>query len=155
MAREALLDHVDIPPDHIHRMKCEIEPQQAAIEYGQLLKQNFGDAGLDVILLGMGDDGHTASLFPHTAALAETHHRCVANYVEKLAVWRLTMTAPFINRARQIIVMVSGAAKTKRIDQVLQGPKDPQTLPIQMIDPTDGNLLWLMDAPAAGMDEAP
>jgi 6-phosphogluconolactonase len=155
MARQALLDHVDIPPDHIHRMKGEIEPQQAAIEYGQLLKQNFGDAGPDVILLGMGDDGHTASLFPHTAALAETHHRCVANYAEKLGVWRLTMTAPFINRARQIIVMVSGAAKTQRIDQVLQGPKDPQTLPIQMIDPTGGNLLWLIDAPAAGMDEAP
>jgi len=156
MARESLLDHVDIPPDHIHRMKGEIEPQQAAIEYGQLLKQNFGDAGLDVILLGMGDDGHTASLFPHTAALAESHHRCVANYVEKLGVWRITMTAPFINRAGQIIVMVSGAAKAKRIDQVLTGPRDPQTLPIQMIDPTDGNLLWLMDAPAAGMmDESP
>jgi len=155
MASQALLDHVDIPPDHIHRMKGEIEPQQAAIEYGQLLKQNFGDGGLDLILLGMGDDGHTASLFPHTAALAETHHRCVANHVEKLGVWRITMTAPFINRARHIIVMVSGAAKAKRIDQVLQGPPDPQTLPIQMIDPVDGHLLWLMDAAAAGMDEWP
>jgi 6-phosphogluconolactonase len=155
MASEALLDHVPIPPDHIHRMKGEIEPQEAAIEYGQRLKQNFGDGGLDVILLGMGDDGHTASLFPHTAALGETSHRCVANYVEKLGVWRITMTAPFINRARQVIVMVSGAAKAKRIDQVLQGPSDPQTFPIQMIDPVEGELLWLMDAAAAGMDESP
>ena len=155
MASEALLDHVPILPEHIHRMEGEIEPQEAAIEYGKLLKQNFGDGGLDVILLGMGDDGHTASLFPHTAALGETGHRCVANYVEKLGVWRITMTAPFINRARQIIVMVSGAAKAKRIDQVLQGPSDPQTFPIQMIDPADGELLWLMDAAAAGMDESP
>jgi 6-phosphogluconolactonase len=155
MASEALLDHVAILPDHIHRMKGEIEPQEAAIEYGKLLKQNFGDTGLDVILLGMGDDGHTASLFPHTAALGETKHRCVANYVEKLGVWRITMTAPFINRARQIIVMASGGAKAKRIDQVLQGPPDPQTLPIQMIDPVEGEMLWLMDVAAAGMDESP
>ena len=153
MARESLLDHVPIPPEHIYRMKGEIEPQQAAIEYGQLLKQNFGEGGLDVILLGMGDDGHTASLFPHTAALGETSHRCVANYVEKLGVWRITMTAPFINRARHVIVMVSGAAKAQRIDQVLQGPPDPQTLPIQMIRPTNGEMLWIMDAGAAGMME--
>jgi 6-phosphogluconolactonase len=155
MASEAMLDHVPIPPDHIHRMKGEIEPQQTAIEYGQLLKQNFADGGLDVILLGMGDDGHTASLFPHTAALDETHHRCVANYVEKLNAWRITMTAPFINRARQIIIMAAGAAKAKRIEQVLLGPRDPKTLPIQMIAPDAGELLWLMDVAAAGMDETP
>jgi 6-phosphogluconolactonase len=153
MASEALLDHVPIQPDHIHRMKGEIEPQQVAIEYGQVLKQNFGDGGLDVILLGMGDDGHTASLFPHTAALNEMNHRCVANYVEKLGVWRITMTAPFINRSRQVIIMVSGAAKAQRIEQVLLGPIDPQSLPIQMIAPFDGGLLWIMDVAAAAMDE--
>lgn len=152
MASEALLDHVAVPADHIHRMKGEIEPEKAAMEYGQLLKQNFADGGLDVVLLGMGDDGHTASLFPHTAALVETHHRCVANYVEKLNAWRITMTAPFINRAGQIIVMVSGSAKAKRIEQALQGPPDPQNLPIQMIAPTDGQIVWLMDAAAAGME---
>jgi 6-phosphogluconolactonase len=134
-------------------MKGEIEPQQVAIEYGQVLKQNFGDGGLDVILLGMGDDGHTASLFPHTAALNEMNHRCVANYVEKLGVWRITMTAPFINRSRQVIIMVSGAAKAQRIEQVLLGPIDPQSLPIQMIAPFDGGLLWIMDVAAAAMDE--
>jgi 6-phosphogluconolactonase len=151
MASEALLNRVPIGPDRVHRMQGEIVPQQAAVQYGQLLKQDFGDGGLDVILLGMGDDGHTASLFPGTAALDETHHRCVANFVEKLGVWRITMTAPFINRASRIIIMVSGAAKAQRVQQVLEGPRDTRNLPIQMIDPPDGQVLWLMDTAAAGM----
>jgi 6-phosphogluconolactonase len=153
MASEALLSSVSIPPDNEHRMRGEIEPQQAATEYGQMLKQNFGDGGLDLILLGMGDDGHTASLFPNTTALGETRHRCVANYVEKLGVWRITLTAPFINQAGQVIVMVSGAGKAKRLEEVLLGPPDPQNLPIQMIQPTSGKMLWIMDAAAAGMDD--
>jgi len=152
MAMESLLDHVPLPEGQIFRMKGEGDPHQAAMDYGMLLKREFGDGGLDVVLLGMGDDGHTASLFPHTAALDETYHRCVANYVEKMKTWRITMSAPFINRARQVIVMVSGAAKALRVEQVLQGPADPHTLPIQMIDPASGELLWLMDAAAAGMD---
>jgi 6-phosphogluconolactonase len=152
MASEAMLDYVPIAAENIHRMKGEIEPETAATEYGQLLKQNFAAGGLDVILLGMGDDGHTASLFPGTKALAETKHRCVANYVEKMGVWRITMSAPFINQARQVIVMISGAGKASRVEQVLHGPHDPQTLPIQMIEPVEGELLWLMDVPAAGMD---
>jgi len=149
MASEAMLNHVAIPAENIHRMKGEIDPQQSAVEYGRLLKQNFGDGGLEVILLGMGDDGHTASLFPHTAALEETHHRCVANYVEKLNAWRITMSAPFINRAAQVIIMVSGAAKAARIQQVLNGPPDPKTLPIQMVAPANGEVLWVLDKPAA------
>ncbi len=151
MASEAMLTKVPIPPDQIHRMKGELDPQQAATEYGQLLKQNFGDGGLDIILLGMGDDGHTASLFPKTAALNETHHRCVANFVEKLGVWRITMTAPFINRARQIIIMATGAAKADRLHQVLDGPPDTQNLPIQLIDPPNGQDLWLLDSAAAAI----
>jgi len=149
MAGESLIDKVAIPPDHIHRMKGEIDPNQAATEYGRLLKEHFADGGLDIILLGMGDDGHTASLFPKTAALNEAHHRCVANFVEKLGVWRITMTAPFINRARQIIVMATGATKADRLHQVLDGPPDTQNLPIQLIDPPNGQALWLLDAPAA------
>jgi 6-phosphogluconolactonase len=149
MASEAMLNKVAIPSEHIHRMKGEIDPQQAATEYGELLKSHFADGGLDVILLGMGDDGHTASLFPHTTALNETKHRCVANFVEKLNTWRITMTAPFINRARQIIIMATGANKADRLHQVLDGPPDTQNLPIQMIDPPAGQALWLLDAPAA------
>jgi 6-phosphogluconolactonase len=153
MAREALLDHVPIKPQNIHRMIGEIDPPQAAMEYGQLLKEKFGDGGLDVILLGMGDDGHTASLFPGTAALDEIKHRCVANFVPKLNVWRLTMTASFINRAGEVMVLVGGAAKAQRIKEVLQGPRDPKRLPIQLIAPVPGQMLWIMDRAAAGMDK--
>ena len=83
-------------------------PEEAAKEYGLMLKEKFGDRGLDIVLLGMGDDGHTASLFPHTEALKERDHRCVANFVPKLKTWRLTLSAPFINRSEQVMVLVAG-----------------------------------------------
>lgn len=150
MAKKAMLDQVPISPEHIHRMKGEIDPNAAAIEYGQMLKERFDDDGLDLILLGMGDDGHTASLFPHSKALDETKHRVVASWVEKLNTWRITMSAPFINKARQVLVIVGGASKAGRVVEVLEGPRDPQRLPIQMIDPA-GELTWLMDTAAAGM----
>lgn len=150
MAREALLDHVPIPPGNVHRMRGEIDPEAAAIEYGKMLKDRFGEDGLDLALLGMGDDGHTASLFPGTEALKEPKHRCVANFVPKLNTWRITMTAPFLNRSREILVLVEGATKAARIQEVLEGPPDPDRLPIQMIEPRK-RLVWLMDVAAAGM----
>jgi 6-phosphogluconolactonase len=153
MARQAMLDRVPISPTNVHRMTGEIQPQQAATQYGQLLKDKFGEGGLDVILLGMGDDGHTASLFPGTAALNDTHHRCVANFVPQLKTWRLTMTAPFINRAAEVMILVAGAAKAQRLVEVLKGPRDPQRLPIQLIQPNPGRLLWIVDRAAAGMDK--
>jgi 6-phosphogluconolactonase len=154
MAKETLFDQVPIPPANIHRIRGETEPEQAAKEYGELLKSRFGDGGADLVLLGMGDDGHTASLFPGSTALDETKHRCVALHVEKLNAWRVTMTAPFINRARQVLVLISGAGKAARVAEVLEGPRDPRRLPIQLIQPASGNLIWLMDVAAAGMNEA-
>ncbi len=153
MAREALLDHVPITAGHVHRMRGEIEPQQAAIEYDQLLSANFADSGADVTLLGMGDDGHTASLFPGTEALRESQRRCVANFVPKLGAWRLTMSAAFLNRSREVIVMVAGAEKAARVAEVLEGPRSPEALPIQSIEAASGSLHWLMDAAAAGMND--
>lgn len=150
MARIALLSEVPIPGDNVYRMRGEIDPNQAATEYGQLLKEHFADSGPDLILLGMGADGHTASLFPGTAALNESKHRCVANYVPQLSTWRITLAATFINRARHVLVLVSGAEKAARIQEVLEGPRDPQRLPIQLIDPSPGTMTWLLDA-AAGM----
>ena len=152
MASEALLSRVPIPPDHVHRIRGEIDPEQAAIEYGRLLKEMFGDGGLDLILLGMGPDGHTASLFPGTPALHETRHRCVANYVDKLRSWRVTLTAPFINRSREVMFLVSGADKAATLAQVLEGPRDPDRLPSQLIQPENGRLIWLLDSAAAGME---
>ncbi|MBC8109093.1 MAG: 6-phosphogluconolactonase [Anaerolineae bacterium] len=154
MAREALLSKVPIPGDNIYRMRGEADPNEAAKEYGQMLKEKFGDNGLDLIYLGMGGDGHTASLFPITAALRETKHRCVANHVPQLNTWRITLAAPFINRARDVIVMVASADKAKRLAEVLEGPRDPERLPIQLIQPVSGKMSWLVDAAAAGMDEA-
>lgn len=151
MARETLLSKVPIPGDNVYRMRGEIDPNEAAKEYGQMLKEKFGDGGLDLIYLGMGDDGHTASLFPGTAALHETKHRCVANHVEKLNTWRITMSAPFINRAAQVAILVSGEAKASRLSEVLEGPRDPERLPVQLIQPDPGQLTWLLDSAAAGM----
>jgi len=151
MAREALLSKVPIPGDNVYRMAGERDPNTGAREYGQMLKEKFGDGGIDLVLLGMGDDGHTASLFPETEALDETKHRCVANFVPKLNTWRLTLTAPFINRSAQVILLVSGASKAQRLQEVLEGAPDPRRLPVQLIKPASGRLTWLVDAAAAGM----
>jgi len=133
------------------------------VDDGRMLKEKFGGptieegGGLDVVLLGMGDDGHTASLFPGTAAVNETKHRCVANYAEMSTTgksWRVTLTAPFINRARDVIVLVAGASKAKTLAAVLEGPRDPQRFPVQLIQPASGRMTWLVDAAAAGMAEA-
>ena len=154
-AREGMLAKLPIPGDNIYRMRGEIDPNEAAKEYGLMLKEKFGDnGGLDLVLLGMGADGHTASLFPGTPALSETKHRCVAQFVERSTTgpsWRVTLTAPFINRARDVLFLVTGAEKAARLSEVLEGPKDPQRLPAQLIAPAQGKLSWLLDAAAAGM----
>jgi len=156
MAKAALLDHVPIPGDNVYRMKGELDPEEAAREYGQMLKERFGDAGgLDLLLLGMGDDGHTLSLFPRTTALDETKHRCVANFVPKLdggaGAWRITLTAPFANRSREALALVAGAGKAAAVREVLEGEGDPLDYPIKLIDPGEGRFTMLLDSAAAGM----
>jgi 6-phosphogluconolactonase len=155
-ARDALLSKVPIPGDNIYRMKGEIDPQQAAKDYGLMLKETFGDGGMDLTLLGMGADGHTLSLFPGTPAVKEREHRVVANYAENSTTgksWRITMTAPFANRSRRVLFLVTGADKAKTVSEVLEGPPDPGRLPAQLITPAEGELIWLLDAAAAGMHE--
>jgi 6-phosphogluconolactonase len=156
MADGTLLSHVPIPRDNVHRMRGEIEPNEAAREYGLMLKERFpaDDAGMDLMLVGMGEDGHTASLFPHTAAVNETKHRCVANYAEKSTTgksWRITLTAPFINRSAEVMVLVEDANKAGALHDVLDGPRDPQRLPMQLIQPTRGKLVWIVDEAANGL----
>jgi 6-phosphogluconolactonase len=157
MAKASLLDRVPIAAKNVFRMKGELDPEAAAKEYGQMLRDQFQDEGPDVLLLGMGDDGHTASLFPGTTALAETHHRCVANhvphdYIPQGTNWRITLTYPFINRARQVLILVTGASKASRLKEVLEGERDLARLPIQGVEPV-GELHWLLDSHAAGMDQ--
>jgi 6-phosphogluconolactonase len=167
MAREALLSKVPIPPISVHRMKGEIDPAAAADEYEQLLRDRFGNggggagagggtgAGMDVVLLGMGDDGHTASIFPGTVATRETKRSVLGYFAENSSTgksWRVTLTAPFINRSRQVMFLICGASKAQRLTEVLEGPRDPERLPSQLIDPAEGELVILLDTPAAGMD---
>jgi 6-phosphogluconolactonase len=154
MAHAALLRHIEHECGNIHRMRGEIDPQTAAQQYEAALKASFGDRDstdpqFDLILLGMGDDGHTASLFPHTAALNETERLVVANHVEKLGVWRLTFTVPLINAAHNVTFLVSGENKAVPLYEVLHGAYQPDLYPSQLIRPTQGNLRFMVDTPAA------
>jgi 6-phosphogluconolactonase len=155
MAEESLLSKVPIPKAQVYRMKGELgeHADEAAKEYGLMLKRDFPD-GLDVILLGMGGDGHTASIFPGTIAVREREHRALGYFAENSSTgksWRVTLTAPYINLAREILVLLAGADKASRVKEVLEGPEDPERLPIQLIRPTRGRIVWIMDVAAAGM----
>ena len=156
MAREYLLDPLGIAAGQIHRMPAdETDLNRAAANYQREIADVCGvdhhgpPPAFDLVLLGMGDDGHTASLFPHTAALAETERWVVANHVPQLSTDRMTMTAPLINRARQIVLLVCGAGKASRLNEVLTGPPDAERLPAQMIWPVAGSIHWLIDDSAA------
>jgi 6-phosphogluconolactonase len=152
VASRLLIDHVPLPFEHVHRMAGEKEPLAAAAEYDRLLQERF-PTGPDLLLLGMGEDGHTASLFPQTTALAETQRACLANHVPQLGAWRLTMTYPYLNLAQRVAVLTEGAGKSKVINEVLEGRAGPMQYPIQGIQPLSRDLHWLMDAAAAGMFE--
>src|SRR5947207_2315027 len=146
MARETLLVPAAIPEKSILRMRGEIEPQIAAQQYQDhldLLATQRGEQIYrhDLILLGLGDDGHTASLFPETAALEETARRVVANFVPKLNVWRLTFTFPLINQARHVCLLVNAAKHADLIERVLKG--DPK-FPASRVNPAAGKLTWII-----------
>lgn len=156
MVHAHLVSRVPLPLDNVYRMRGEIEPEEAARLYGLQLRDIFGPHGPDLVFLGMGRDGHTASLFPHTRALNELEHRCVANhvpydYLPPGTNWRLTLTPVFLNRAAQVVIMVTGRDKANTLAEVLEGDHDPQRWPVQLIDPDPGELTWLLDADVAGM----
>jgi 6-phosphogluconolactonase len=155
MARETLLDHVDLPERNINRIQGEIKPEQAAAEYEQVLRVFFGQDArwprFDLLLLGMGNDGHTASLFPHTDALYEKTRWVRANYVPKLEDWRITLTVPAINAAAQVWFLVAGEGKARTLRSVLHGSHQPMTFPAQMIQPDNGELIWWLDEAAAAL----
>jgi 6-phosphogluconolactonase len=153
MIREALLDNADIPAENFHRMQAEqADLEQAARDYAhelaRVLQPQDGDRPrLDIVFLGMGPDGHTASLFPGTAALEEQSVWVRPNHVERLGMRRLTMTFPLLNTAAHVIFLVAGADKAEGLRKVLEGP--PGQLPAQRIQPLDGSLSWFLDEAAA------
>lgn len=150
LARETFLDQIPISAVNVHRIRGELPPVQAAQIYRAELQDVLGDEGrFDLILLGLGTDGHTASLFPGTTALQEQEHPAVAVYVEKLQAWRVTLTPPTINAARHVTFIVAGASKAKRLREVLHGSHRREVLPAQIIRPREGHLLWLLDRAAA------
>lgn len=154
MAKDTLLDYVPIPESQIFRIQAELSPQDAAADYEQQLKVLFAGAErpvFDLIFLGMGPDGHTASLFPHTEALKEEDHWVAPNYVEKMNTWRITLTAPVINAGRHVVFLVAGASKADVLREVINGPYLPETYPSQLIAPEPGNLTWFLDEAAAAL----
>src|SRR5438128_9155320 len=151
MAQETLLSRVPIPRNQIHRMRGELPPQQAAEDYEHEMRDFFKDEPprLDLILLGMGDNGHTASLFPGLTAVHEQQRWVVAEYVAEVSMWRITLTPVIINLAREVIFLVAGAAKADMLRQVLEGPFAPDERPAQIVRPSPGEVVWLIDAAAA------
>jgi 6-phosphogluconolactonase len=147
MAREALLDHV---PARVHRMRGEDEPAAGAAAYERELRELFGATPrFDLVLLGMGDNGHTASLFPGLRAVEERERWVVAEYVAEVSMWRITCTPVVLNAAAEDLFLVAGADKAPMLQRVLEGPRDPRALPSQVVAPTNGRLVWLVDAAAA------
>ncbi len=160
LAQETLLLNVPLPPGQVHPFATDVEPKRAAEQYDRLLRETFNapqeslrplnnGSTFDFLLLGMGDDGHTASIFPDSGLVFEDRCYAAAEFVPKLDSWRLTLTPAAINNSRQIVVLVSGKDKAEQVKRVLEGPRLPEQLPIQNICPREGRLVWMLDAAAS------
>ena len=151
MARETLLEPLGIAARQVFRMKGEQEPARAARAYEKVLRREFRGrpARLDLLFLGLGSDGHAASLFPGTAALAEGRRLVAANSVAKFSEWRITLTYRAINAARRIVFLVSGAEKAAPQAKILEKRRGWQDLPAARVAPGRGTLVWLADKAAA------
>jgi 6-phosphogluconolactonase len=150
MAQRALLSRV--PVGSVHRMRGELPSGEAAAAYEDELREFFGRSGLpdfDLILLGLGEDGHTASLFPETSALEVTERWVVANPVPKLETTRLTLTVPVLNAARVVAFLVAGEGKAEALKEILEGDADPRAYPAKFVRPESGDLTWMVDRAAA------
>jgi 6-phosphogluconolactonase len=177
MTNDVLLARVPVPPENVHRIRTELEPEQAAREYEIELRKFFDwDAdrrrqtqiknrhprssalisvpNFDLILLGLGANGHTASLFPHTRVLHEMQRWVAAEYIDEVKMWRITLTAPIINAAANILWLVAGADKATTVREVLRGDYRPDDLPAQLIQPQSGKAVWLLDKSASEKLEA-
>lgn len=160
MARQLLFSHVPVPPANIHRIPTgDGTAIEAADLYQRTLREKLPEANglprLDYNLLGLGANGHTASLFPHRPSLRERQRLVAADHVEEVNSWRVTLTAPVLNNAAQITVLVTGEEKANVVWHVIEGPRDPESTPAQLIVPAHGNLTWILDAAAARLLSRP
>jgi 6-phosphogluconolactonase len=156
MTREALLDHVPLRPEQIHRMEGELDPEVAAARYESDLRNSFRLEGaqsprFDLVALGMGTDGHTASLFPHTEAIHEISRLVTANHVPQMNTWRITLTWPVIDHASSVFFLIAGEDKAQILKEVLTGKHDPERLPSQLIWPVSGILTLFLDKAVAAL----
>lgn len=151
MVKDILINHIDIPARNIFPVQTEGEIHQAAACYETSMRAFFtGDwPRLDLVLLGMGEDGHTASLFPNSTGLQNITNWFIENFAPKRNAWRLTLTKNVINCARNVLVLVSGESKAEMLKKVLYGPVDPIEKPIQLISPQSGQVTWMLDRDAA------
>jgi 6-phosphogluconolactonase len=154
VARDLLLSKVAIPEANVFRMEGELDPEEAASRYESTLRnvmklEGAESPAFDLVTLGIGPDGHTASLFPNTAGLDEMGRLVIANHVPQKDVWRISLTWAVINHAAEVVFEVEGASKTDILAEVLTGPRDPERLPAQLIRPSNGKLLFLLDEAAA------
>ena len=150
MAADAFLHPVDIPETNVHRIHGEGEPARAATEYAAELVASMGNPPrFDLVMLGMGTDGHTASLFPGTDPRTDEDRLVRAVYVEKLHAYRITLTPLVINNARHVVIASEGLAKAPALYAVFKGPREPSVHPIQIVAPAQGRLTWYVDRAAA------
>jgi len=159
MAFDTLLNHVPVPPSQIHIMRTDIPPEQSAIEYEKILHQYFDPQQLkrlpgntfDLVLLGMGDDGHTLSLFPGTTLVHEEKTWVKSFFLSSQNMYRISLTKSIVNRSARIAFLTTGQSKANALKQVLQGAHNPDLYPSQVIQPANGELHWFVDEAAAGL----
>jgi len=153
MAKKSLFNPLGIPDDQIFAINTTLSPQDAAIDYERRIKSHFddGDCRFDLILLGLGDNSHTASLFPHTSVLHEHEGLVKEIYVDEVGMYRITFTAPLINAARQVVFLVYGSGKAAAVHHILKGKRDFENYPAQLIQPDHGELIWFLDEASAGV----
>jgi len=151
MAREALLDHIPLPKENIHPMQGNLPPAEAAQQYEDELHKYFEDQPpvIDLVLLGLGDNAHTASLFPYTSVLNEDEHWVSVVYLPEQNMYRITLTAPFINQADQVVFLVCGADKAYALQNVIEGAYQPHIYPAQLIHSKGAHPIWLVDKAAS------